>query len=135
MAFKWNSFLSTIKNNGNWIFVKRTLTMLESTHFTFPMVPKATVKLSSYKLLCQHFEVLDFKRKSWKFWHFSKNAAKFKNYTMLMAEKPSWICQWHKSHFEWTLFYVILIREIPGVYKSFCLSVFSFVCVLWGTSH
>ena len=25
MTFKWNSFLSTIKNNGNWVFVKKDI--------------------------------------------------------------------------------------------------------------
>ena len=34
MTFKWNSFLSTVENNGNWVFVKKTLTKLEWTHYT-----------------------------------------------------------------------------------------------------
>ena len=34
MNFKWNSFLSTIENNGNWVFVKKTLTKLEWTFYT-----------------------------------------------------------------------------------------------------
>ena len=33
MTFKWNSFLSTIENKGNWVFVKKTLTKLEWTHY------------------------------------------------------------------------------------------------------
>ena len=34
MTFKWNSFLATIENNGNWVFVKKSLTKLEWTRIT-----------------------------------------------------------------------------------------------------
>ena len=34
MTFKWNSFLSTIKSNGNWEFVKKSLTKLDWTDYS-----------------------------------------------------------------------------------------------------
>ena len=42
MTFKWNSFLSTIKNNGNWVFVKKSLTKLDWTDYNAAWSRKRT---------------------------------------------------------------------------------------------
>ena len=50
MAFKWNSFLSTIENNGNWVFGKKSLSKLEWTDYTNQQIPQWTTSRFSSKV-------------------------------------------------------------------------------------